>query len=145
MVKFIETLKMDFKQILKKNNLYEFIKFALVGASGTFINIGILWFLTEILGIHYIVSEIIAFIVSGISNYILNKIWTFQERINQEPGMKYIKFLIISIIALLVNISILFILVEFFDMWYIFAEVYAIAGAFILNYIGNKLWTFNND
>lgn len=135
---------MDFNTVFNKKNLFEFIKFALVGASGTILNILILWFLTEILGFYYIISEIIAFIISGVNNYIWNKIWTFKESLYKKTLIKYLYFLFISIISLTVNVSILYLLVEFFDMWYILAEIFAIGCAFIFNYIGNKLWTFRD-
>jgi len=49
------------------------------------------------------------------------------------------------LVALVVNISILFILVEFYEIWYIFAEIGAICCAFLVNFFGNKIWTFNKN
>jgi len=129
-------------RFLSKPYIKQFIKFGIVGAIGTLVNIFVLYTFTEIYNIYYIISEVFAFILAGLNNYILNKIWTFKEKIEEDTINKYVKFITISILALTVNISILYILVEFFYIWYIFAEVGAIFGAFFFNFFGNKTWTF---
>lgn len=131
-------------KLFSHSTIKEFIKFGIVGAIGTFVNLSILYFLTEIVNIYYIISEIIAFSASVINNYILNKKWTFNEKLKENIGRKYFKYVITCLLSLFVNLFILFILVEFYDFWYIFAEIVAIGGAFLINFVGNKLWTFNN-
>ncbi|MHA1781913.1 MAG: GtrA family protein [Promethearchaeota archaeon] len=125
--------------------VFQAFRFAIVGGLGTIVNILILFFLTEILYIFYIMSEIIAFIISSIHNYVLNKIWTFKEGFREKFMIKYTQFFFISIISLFINLSILFILVEYFGFWYIFGEIVAICIAFIFNFIGNKIWTFSQN
>jgi dolichol-phosphate mannosyltransferase len=74
------------KEYLKQlSNLYidffnprQLGKYCLVGSLGVIINFGILIGLTEAFGFHYIVSEMFAIGVVLISNFILNKHWTFK-------------------------------------------------------------------
>jgi len=129
-------------KIFSKSFILEFSKFAIVGAVGTVVNLSILFLLTDIFKIYYLISEVIAFLISVLNNYILNKIWTFKEEIKEKVVKKFVQYSIVSVISLAVNIIILFVLVEYFSIWYIFAEVIAIAASFLVNYIGNKLWTF---
>ncbi len=63
----------------KKEVFLQFLKFALVGLTGTFINLIILYVLTEYFGIYYMVSAIIAIGTTLITNFIGNKIWTFHK------------------------------------------------------------------
>ncbi len=130
--------------LISRSFITQMIKFAIVGALGTLVNISILYILTEIFNIYYIISEIFAFFISGLNNYIFNKIWTFSENLEAEAIKKYFKFIIISLISLLVNLGVLFILVEVYLIWYIYAEIGAIFCAFLINFFGNKVWTFNN-
>ncbi len=127
----------------KKNVIKEFAKFAFVGAIGTLINITILYFLTEKAGIYYIISAIFAFLVAMTNNFILNKIWTFKEKIKSDLGKKYLKFGLVSVLTLLVNLFFLYIFTEFFGIYYIISQVLAIGIALILNFFGNKIWTFS--
>ncbi|MGY4884461.1 MAG: glycosyltransferase [Nanobdellota archaeon] len=126
-----------------KNNLIkEFFKFAFVGAIGTLINLVILYLLTEKVGIYYIVSAIFSFIVSMTSNFILNKIWTFKENLKSNITQKYLKFASVSITALLVNLLFLYIFTEIYGIYYLISQILAIGIALIINFLGNKIWTF---
>jgi len=135
-------LKRVFKLFTSKLFLKQGIKFAIVGAIGTFVNLTILYLLTEIFGILYLISESIAFIISLLNNYILNKVETFKEDIKENPFKKGIKFALISIIALIVNLTALYILVEYIGIFYLLAELFAIFFAFFINFLGNRFWTF---
>lgn len=128
--------------VYEKNSAKEFLKFAFVGLIGTLINIAILYLLTEKIGVYYMFSAIISFIVAMSSNFFLNKIWTFEEKIGFKIGGKYIKFALVSVTALLVNLFFLYVFTEVWDIYYIFSQVLAIGVALIINFIGNKIWTF---
>ena len=139
------TLMVKLKKFFSKHNLIQFIQYGIVGALGTLLNLFILFILTDILSIYYLMSEAIAFIIASIHNYILDKISTFKEEIKKQPIVKYSKFLFVNIIGLIINLFILYILVDYFHIWYIFAEVFAIGCSFIFNYLGNKFWTFKPE
>jgi len=129
--------------IFSESTLKQFAKFIIVGGIGTLINLGILYLFTDIFGYFIIFSEILAFIVVSINNFILNKVWTFKENLHDRIVRKYIKFIIISLMAFFVNLIILFFLVEHFSLWHILAAFLGILCAFIINFTGNKLWTFH--
>lgn len=129
--------------MINKKIISQFIKFSVIGFLNTIINLAVLYMLTEFVGIYYLFSAVIAFIVAVTNSFIFNKIWTFNENINYKTKSRYIKFFIISISALLVNLSLLYILVEFFEIWYIQAQIIGIITNLLINFLGNKIWTFN--
>lgn len=120
----------------------EFFKFGLVGVLGTFFNLLILYIFTEFVGIYYLISAIIAFFIAATHNFILNKLWTFKEKINYLFAKKYMQFLIVSIFSLIINLIFLYIFTEFFNIYYMISQALAIGVSFIANFIGNKIWTF---
>ncbi len=128
--------------IFLKSFIIQISKFVIVGGLGALINVSILFILTDIFNVFYLISEIIAFIISASQNYVLNKIWTFKEKLKNSVIKKYFKYLLISMISLLFNISVLYMLVEFFGFWYIYAEIVAIIFSSLINFLGNKIWTF---
>lgn len=130
--------------VFSKSFISQGIRFALVGGIGTLVNLSLLYILTDIYGILYLISETIAFIVAVLHNYMWNKSFTFREDIKEKVIGKGVKFAIICIIAMIVNLLILFILVEYFTIFYLFAEVGAIAVAFFVNFFGNRFWTFRD-
>jgi len=127
----------------KKNVIKEFVKFGVVGGIGTLVNLAILYLLTEKAGVYYMISAILSFIVAMSSNFILNKLWTFKENIKLEIGKKYLQFGLVSFSALLVNLFFLYIFTEVLGIYYIISQVLAIGIALIINFLGNKIWTFS--
>ena len=128
--------------IISKAFLNQLIKFVIVGAIGTLVNISVLFLLTKFFNILYLISEVIGFTLSTLSNYILNKIWTFEENIQVKIIRKYIQYFIVCLFSLILNLVVLFLLVEVFDFWYISAEFVAIMVTFAINFTGSKFWIF---
>jgi len=137
-------LKRAFRLFKSKSFIKQGIKFAFVGAIGTFVNLSILYILTDVFGILYLISEAFAFGMALLNNYILNKVSTFEENLQEKVMGKAFKFAFICILALIVNLTILYILVEYFNIFYLFAEIFAIGCAFLINFIGNRFWTFRH-
>ena len=116
-----------------------------MGISGLILNLLFLFIFTEFFGIYYLISAIFSFSISMTHNYFFNKIWTFGESFGGDVIKKYFKFVGISLFALVINLFVMFILVEKFSIWYIFSQMIAISFASIFNFVGNKLWTFNDS
>jgi dolichol-phosphate mannosyltransferase len=127
----------------KRNVIKEFFQFAFVGLIGTFINLAILYMLTDILKIYYIYSAIASFIVAATSNFILNKTWTFKEKLHEKVVNKYVQFFLVSLVALTINLIFLYIFTEFLGIHYLISQFLAIGIALIINFLGNKIWTFS--
>lgn len=130
--------------MIKLKEITQFFKFAIVGIVNTIISLSVLFVFTEYFHIYYILSAIFAFIVAVTNSFILNKIWTFKESGKGNTAEKYLKFFTISIIAFLVNLSILYVLTEFFKIYYLISQIIGTGVSLWINFLGNKLWTFRN-
>ena len=130
------------KEFISKLSIKQYLQFITVGGLGVIINLTLLFMLTEFLGIFYIFSEMIAFLIATIHNYFLNKVWTFKEKFRENSVQKLIQYLTVSLFGLMINLSILFIVVEFFGIWYIISELFGTGASSFLNFYGNKYWTF---
>ncbi|MHA2358121.1 MAG: GtrA family protein [Candidatus Heimdallarchaeaceae archaeon] len=71
-------------QMAEFNITIQFIKFAIVGASGTLINLGLVHLFFVILEWNEYLAIAIGFIVSVLTNFILNDIWTFNPRFGKK-------------------------------------------------------------
>ena len=127
----------------KKEVVFQFFKFAFVGLIGTFVNIFILYILTEYFNIFYIMSAFCAFLVAVTTNFIFDKIWTFNEKIYERIAKEYSTFFFVSLSALSVNIFFLYVFTEFLGIYYIISQIMAIGISLMINFIGNKIWTFH--
>lgn len=63
-----------------KGELQRLLKFAMVGAFGVLVNEGLLFVLTELLGIHCLLSAFLSIECSILSNFTLNDLWTFKDQ-----------------------------------------------------------------
>ena len=123
----------------------QLFKFSLVGASGVLVNEGILWLLTESVGLHYLASATVAIETSVINNFVWNDIWTFRER--RAPGWKarllrLSKFNLVSAIGIAINLGVLWLLTGVFGIHYLVSNLCGIAVAMIWNFIANVSWTW---
>ena len=120
-------------------------RFYTVGAAGFAINYLIsLMFSVGITEIWYIHANIIGIIASMTSNFVLNKWWTFGDRnfAFKVTISQYSKFIAFSSLGALIQLGVVFSLVDSHDWMYTAAlGVGVLTGAFS-NFILNKKWTF---
>ncbi len=68
-----------FKENIKFNARKKYLQFCLVSVLALLVNLFFLYFFTEIFGIYYIVSQILAIGIALFINFLGNKIWTFSK------------------------------------------------------------------
>ena len=121
--------------------LLKFLKFGVVGLLGTVIDFFFTWLCKEKLKWNKFLSNSIGFTLAASSNYILNRIWTF-ESANPDVGREYFSFFVISLIGLGLNNLIIYLLNEKMKMNFYVAKVFAIAFVMIWNFVANYIFTF---
>ena len=71
----------------------QIIKFGFVGGTAFIIDAGILFLLTEVFGVHYLISGAISFTVSVIYNYILSIKWVFDAKKDVNKTQELVVFI----------------------------------------------------
>ena len=136
------TVKRIGKGTLKPGNWMQLLQFGLVGASGYVVNLAVFAVLNGPLNIHYIAAAILAFCVAVMNNFWWNRHWTFDAR-HGHAGFQAARFFSVSVLALVVNLIALKLLVGG-GMSELPAQALSVAIAMPFNFIGNKLWTFDD-
>ncbi len=118
-------------------------KYYAVGASGILVNLGLLFYLTEYVGLWYFLSYTLAISASITSNFILNKFWTFRDSLNsQRTIVMYVKFVSVSILGMAIQLGTVYLLVELLAIYYMLAALVSISIAGAINFMINRSWTF---
>ena len=118
-------------------------KYYAVGASGILVNLGLLYYLTEYVGLWYFLSYALAISVSITSNFILNKFWTFRDSVDsQKTIVMYVKFVSVSLVGMAIQLGSVYVLVESLTVYYMLAALISICIAGAINFIINRRWTF---
>jgi dolichol-phosphate mannosyltransferase len=120
-------------------------RFYTVGASGLLVNYIISFILTALFpGIWYLHATMVGIMFSISSNFILNKIWTFEDKdfAIRKTLLQYGMFAGFSVFGALVQLGLVYLLVEKSGLSYPIALILAVATASIGNFLLNKKWTF---
>ncbi len=119
-------------------------RFFSVGASGLGVNYIMSILFSSSLDMWYLHATILGIMFSITSNFILNKYWTFEDRdfAVKRTIVQYGKFAGFSSIGALVQLGMVYYLVDEVTMSYPIALVSAVATAAFSNFILNKKWTF---
>lgn len=125
--------------IFKNKLLNQILKFGLVGGTAFVIDYVLLYFCTEFLHIHYLISSIISFTVSVIFNYILSIKWVFDVKKKQDVK-DFVIFIILSVIGLGINSLIMYVMVEKFGVYYMFSKIVSTAVVMVYNFITRKIF-----
>ncbi len=124
--------------------LLKFIKFGLVGFSGLFIDFGLTWLGKEKLHIPKFIANAIGFSTAATSNYIFNRIWTYQST-NPKIALEFSEFFTIALIGLAINTLVIWILNSRFKINFYWAKVIATIVVTLWNFGANTFITFNPD
>lgn len=119
-----------------------FLKYTVVGSVGTIIDVVAFHFFYKIIELNLNFSTSIAFTLAVINNFILNKIWTFENK-DRNIRKLFIKFLLVSLVGLLFSNIFMVIFVNIFFIWHILAKLLTSGIVLIWNFLANKYWTFN--
>ncbi len=125
--------------IFKNKLLNQILKFGLVGGTAFVIDYVLLYFCTEFLHIHYLISSIISFTVSVIFNYILSIKWVFDVKKKQDVK-DFVIFIILSVIGLGINSLIMYVMVEKFGVYYMLSKIVSTAVVMVYNFITRKIF-----
>lgn len=119
--------------------IFKFLKFGIVGFLGMVIDFSITFLLKEKLKIHRYISSSAGFTIAASSNYLLNRLWTFESN-NPRVLVEYSTFIIISLIGLVINNLFLYLFEK--KMRFYLAKLFATGVTTIWNFLANYYFTF---
>jgi dolichyl-phosphate beta-glucosyltransferase len=126
---------------VKLKGLAIFIKYALVGITGTALDVGSLYVFVDLLHIPVLAGAALSFIIAVINNFILNKIWTFQNN-SRNVRKQFIKFFLVSVVGLVLTEICMAAFVYLLGIWYIVSKLITSVIVLTWNFLANKNWTF---
>lgn len=147
-----------------------FTKFLFVGTWGFIVDFGTLTFLVEIVQVPRLVAEntpfsatvglilsnTISFSLAVVSNFTLNRYWTYPESRSKRKRVQLPQFALVSIIGLLINNAIFALTTPLFDELltllpvaspidgYMLAKMLATVVVLFWNFFINRYWTYGN-
>jgi dolichol-phosphate mannosyltransferase len=122
----------------RTGELKRFIKYCIVGASGVFVNMGILAILTS-MGAGYLKAGVVAVETAIVTNFLFNEVWSFSDFSRRRRSLsdrlkRFLKFNLFCIGGSAINLAVLWILTDFVGVHYLISNLIGITAATFWNY-----------
>ncbi len=133
-------------RLTQRRGLRQFVKFGIVGASGFVVNLVVFTLLQRVVPHHdrplqYDLLFSIAFLAGGVSNYFLNRAWTFRSQ--GHVGKEGASFMLVSLLALVVGLIVGQLVAPWLGhghkTWFC-----SVLAGIVVNFFVNKYWTFRS-
>ena len=132
---------------------HRFLKFGTVGASGTFVNLGVLYLAQEYLfsliepeSMRLNMSLVVAIFFATVNNFLWNRAWTWRDRKHlhrhRSRLAQFGQYAMACWVGIALQIIFTKLLVIYFH--YLIANAVAIVLSSVFNFVVNDLWTFRH-
>lgn len=124
------------------------MKFILTGLAGIIVSVGMLWFLTEVMGIFYLMSGLMSKEAGTLLSFVANEFWVFNDRIKftwKESVKRCLQFNLNRALSMFIVLAVMAILTELAGIHYIISNLIGIVIAFPLNYVVSNRWIWARD
>lgn len=85
--------------------------------------VGTLYVLTDLVGLWYVASAALAWVVSLVASFLLQRLWTFGARTRAGAGAQFAGFLALGLANGAINAGLLWVLVDHLGVNYLIAQV----------------------
>ena len=137
---------MTLKSLLldKSNQIHiQLLRYGFVGGCAYAVDFGSLYVFTEYLGIHYLISAALAFILGLITNYLLSIAWVFHTRSVTDQKKEFAIFALIGIVGLGFNELFIWVFTEWGQMHYLVSKLISTVFVFFWNFFARKKALFS--
>lgn len=122
--------------------LIQLFRYTFVGGLAFLVDFGTLTLLTELAGVHYLVSAGWAFLLGLVTNYLLSIAWVFT---NRRLGSRWLEFSIFGVIGLVglgLNELIMWLLTEGLGLHYLGSKLVSTGFVYLWNFFARKYALF---
>jgi putative flippase GtrA len=120
------------------HRLIQLFRYGTVTVISSVIDFGILYFLTETFGIHYLVSAVIAYTIGLIVNYALSIIWVFHKKKLKSRVMEFVIFSLIGLLGMGLNELLLWVFTDILQLYFMVSRLISAVIGFGLKYLLRK-------
>lgn len=138
-------MKIQLEMLLKQSTdktLIQFFRYIFVGGVAFLLDFGTLYYFTEYLGIHYLLSAALAFLLGLVANYLLSITWVFNNHTLDNKVSEFGVFALIGIIGLGLNEVIIWFFTANVHFYYMFSKIISAVIVLFWNFFARKYLLF---
>ena len=125
----------------------EVILYLVFGVLTTVVSISSYYICSEILNIHYLVSNIISWLLSVLFAYFTNRVWVFESKSKNTSDIlkEMLTFVNCRLLSGVIDMATMFVLVGAIHINDMYAKVFTQFIVVVLNYVFSKLIVFKKS
>ena len=135
----------DFLPIRLFRRYEQFCKFLIAGAFVVLINLMVLYALTDLAHIYYLLSTVLAFLVAFCVSFFVQKNWTFKDRSRDRLHKQLPFYLGVQLVNLGCNTILMYVFVEYLHIWYLLSQAIIAFFLAMIVYFINKAFIFKTS
>lgn len=136
---------MNLKSLLEKGSLSgQLLRYGVVGGIAFVVDYGSLWLLTEVCGLHYMLSAAVAFLLGLTCNYLLSTRFVFGESRLGSRWAEFLAFAVIGVIGLGLNELIIWLATDVIGLHYMLGKVISTVIVFFWNFLARRFLVFKS-
>lgn len=122
----------------------QYFIFTIIGGTGSAIAIALTYLFTEFFNIWYLFSYMISALLAWTFNFYLHSLVTFRGHNQEQSDLKYIKFIILYVVAFTINAILVYILTSLLGIYYLISIVFVtiLISFFTFLWSKNKIFIF---
>ena len=122
----------------------QFLRYSVVGGLAFIVDYGTLVMLTEVFGLHHLLSAAISFVLGLVCNYLLSTAWVFGESKLENKYAEFISFAVIGIIGLGFNELIIYLGTDICHLHYMLSKIISTVIVFFWNFTARRFLLFKS-
>ena len=120
------------------NSYIQLFRYVIVGFIAFGVDFGTLYVMTDLMGVHYLLSNALGFIFGLVINYLLSIQWVFANRKMEDRRKEFTVFSLIGVIGLIINQLVMWTFTEYLAVYYLYSKVIATAVVFFWNFFARR-------
>lgn len=125
-----------------KQFFIKIIKYLISGGIAACVNLITLYMFTERFHFWYIYSSWVAFVITFVVSFSLQRFWTFRGNQHRALNAQLLMYFVMAIVNIILNTGILYILSEFFHLYYLISQAISIGTIAIASFFLYQKYVF---
>lgn len=125
-----------------ENVLLQLFRYGFVGGAAFVVDYATLFVLTNYVGVQYLWSAAIAFVLGLVANYLLSISWVFRNRGDLSRWQEFLFFAVIGVVGLGFNELIMYACTDLMHIHYMVSKLISTAIVFFWNFFARKYLLF---
>lgn len=124
--------------------MFKLVRYIISGGTAAMTNWIVLFLLVHFGQMYYLSASVIAFVLSIAVSFVMQKFWTFQDRLVSDVHAQFARYSVVIFSNLVLNTALVYLLVEKAGVWYLMAQILGTVVIAITGYFGYKHFVFRD-